>query len=225
MGQRRPQSMSSRPARSEKLLAAPRVAFTGCHQLPASNWLGRVPPAESGRTGHVPDGDRTRRGLRHLLGHRRHRRRGARGRRGHRAQCRRARHQRRRGPPRRRERGRLQRQLRGRARAGRLPGAVRAAPRTVHGELPLHRHPQRQAARLLPFHLHRSGRRDPDHRDDAVRVRRRQALFPVLRRARPQGRLRDRAHRGSRRRRHLQLPGRRDRSRWATSGASGSPRP
>ena len=66
----------------------------------------------------------------------------------------------------------------------------------------VHRHPQRQAARLLPLDLHRHRRRRPGHRHHPVRGHRRPPGLPVLGRARLQGRLR----RHPRRRRR---PGRR----------------
>ena len=55
------------------------------------------------------------------------------------------------------------------------------------------------------------GRRDPDDGHDPVRVGGRTALLPLLRRAGPQGGLRDHPDRGARPRRHLELTRRRDR--------------
>ena len=142
-----------------------------------------------------------------------------------RAQRRRAGDQRRRGPDRRRHHRAVQRELQRRARAGHLPARPTCSPRALHHQLPVQRHPQRQAARLLPVHLHGSRRRDPDHGDDPVRVGGRAALLSLLRRAGPQGRLRDHPDRRARRRRHLELTRRRRSTRSATSSASASPPP
>ena len=100
----------------------------------------------------------------------------------------------------------MHRHLRRRPRTSRVPSRHRAGPGTLHAELPLHGHTERQAPRLLPLDLHRPRRRAPDHRHHAVRIGRRPALLPVLRRAGPQGGLRDRPHRRPRRGRHLELP-------------------
>ena len=58
------------------------------------------------------------------------------------------------------------------------------------GVAAVHRHPQRQAARLLPLHLHRRRRRRAGDRHHPVRGHRRPAGLPVLGRARLQGGLR-----------------------------------
>ena len=125
----------------------------------------------------------------------------------------------------RRDHGAVQRELQRRARAGDLPAGRPAPPGTQHHQLPVQRDPQRQAAGLLPVHLHRSRRREPHHGDDPVRVRGRHgapspvSTSPTAKRSSRSPSLSRRAWTQSRTRPSSRSTG------STGSSASGSPRP
>ena len=83
------------------------------------------------------------------------------------------------------------------------PGLARRPRTALHRDL-LHRHPERQAPRLLPLDLHRCGGDRPRPGHHPVRGDRRPPGLPLLRRARPQGRLQPDPRRRPRSRRLLQ---------------------